>query len=261
MLFISILSVTHWLVLCFLSSSLTLSWISRVFCTCSALFNFQDTVLDITFCWSHFRAATFILYHTFELLSSELFVNAFNISWSSARLCSLCFSFEILISLLQLLYYITSRFICQVNKLWTEISFCSFQSILCSTSQRNAYNLFFALSRLKLPLSLFPFRFAAPCSLHRCSSAFRFRFTCSFEFLNAAFPRATALLLYTLFPILSTLFLVEDFYWILSINCVIYTKQVVFNRFFRKMRGFLWWNGVIIVFFGKTLCVRFGLFS
>ena len=143
MLFISILSVTHWLVLCFLSSSLTLSWISRVFCTCSALFNFQDTVLDITFCWSHFRAATFILYHTFELLSSELFVNVFNISWSSARFCSLCYIFEILTSPLQLLYYITSRFICQVNKLWTEISFCSFQSILCSTSQRNAYNLFF----------------------------------------------------------------------------------------------------------------------
>ena len=130
MLFISILSVTHWLVLCFLSSSLTLSWISRVFCTCSALFNFQDTVLDITFSLPHFRAATFILYHTFELLSSELFVNAFNISWSSARLCSLCHIFEILISPLQLLYYITSLRSCQVNKLWTEISFCSFQSIL-----------------------------------------------------------------------------------------------------------------------------------
>ena len=156
MLFISILSVTHWLVLRFLSSSLTLSWISRVFCTCSALFNFQDTVLDITFCWSHFRAATFILYHTFELLSSELFVNVFNISWSSARLCSLCHISEIFISPLQLLYYITSLRFCQVNKLWTEISFCSFQSILCSTSQRNAYNLFFALSRLKLPLSLAP---------------------------------------------------------------------------------------------------------
>ena len=158
MLFISILSVTHWLVLRFLSSSLTLSWISRVFCTCSALFNFQDTVLDITFCWSHFRAATFILYHTFELLSSELFVNVFNISWSSARLCSFRFSFEILISPLQLLYYITSRFICQVNKLWTEISFCSFQSILFPQHpQRNAYNLFSASSRLKLSLSLAPF--------------------------------------------------------------------------------------------------------
>ena len=144
MLFISILSVTHWLVLCFLSSSLTLSWISRVFCTCSALFNFQDTVLDITFCWSHFRAATFILYHTFELLSSELFVNVFNISWSSARLCSLRRIFEILISPLQLLYYITSLRFCQVNKLWTEISFCSFQSILFPQHpQRNAYNLFF----------------------------------------------------------------------------------------------------------------------
>ena len=143
MLFISILSVTHWLVLCFLSSSLTLSWISRVFCTCSALFNFQDTVLDITFCWSHFRAATFILYHTFELLSSELFMNVFNISWISARLCSLCHIFEILISPLQLLYYITSRFICQVNKLWTEISFCSFSSIFAQHPQRNAYNLFF----------------------------------------------------------------------------------------------------------------------
>ena len=143
MLFISILSVTHWLVLCFLSSSLTLSWISRVFCTCSALFNFQDTVLDITFSLPHFRAATFILYHTFELLSSELFVNVFNISWSSARLCSYRSSFEILISPLQLLYYITSLRFCQVNKLWTEISFCSFQSILSSTSQRNAYNLFF----------------------------------------------------------------------------------------------------------------------
>ena len=178
-------------------------------------------------------------------------MNVFNISWSSARLCSFRCIFEILISPLQLLYYITSLRFCQVNKLWTEISFCSFQSILSSTSQRNAYNLFFALSRLKLPLSFLPFRFAAPCSLHRCSSALRFRFTYSFEFLNLAFPRATALLLYTFFSILSTLFLVEDFCWILSINCVIYTKQVVFNRFFRKMKGSLWWNGVRIVFLGK----------
>ena len=156
MLFISILSVTHWLVLCFLSSSLTLSWISRVFCTCSALFNFQDTVLDITFCWSHFRAATFILYHTFELLSSELFVNVFYISWSSTRLCSLRHIFEIFISPLQLLYYITSLRFCQVNKLWTEISFCSFPSIFPQHPQRNVYNLFFAPSRLKLSLSLAP---------------------------------------------------------------------------------------------------------
>ena len=133
MLFISILSVTHWLVLCFLSSSLTLSWISRVFCTCSALFNFQDTVLDITFSLPHFRAATFILYHTFELLSSELFMNVFNISWSSARLCSFCFSFEILISPLQLLYYITSLRFCQVNKLWTEILFNLFSFLNIST--------------------------------------------------------------------------------------------------------------------------------
>ena len=176
MLFISILSVTHWLVLCFLSSSLTLSWISRVFCTCSALFNFQDTVLDITFCWPHFRAATFILYHTFELLSSELFVNVFNISWSSARLCSFRFSFEILISPLQLLYYITSLRFCQVNKLWTEISFCSFQSILAQHLNEMHTIFSFALSRSKLPLSFLPFRFAAPCSLHRCSSAFRVRF-------------------------------------------------------------------------------------
>ena len=64
-------------------------------------------------------------YHTSNVLSSELFVNVFNISWSSARLCSFRRIFEILISPLQLLYYITSRFICQVNKLWTEISFCS----------------------------------------------------------------------------------------------------------------------------------------
>ena len=204
MLFISILSVTHWLVLCFLSSSLTLSWISRVFCTCSALFNFQDTVLDITFCWSHFRAATFILYHTFELLSSELFVNVFNISWSSARLCSLCYIFEILISLLQLLYYITSLRFCQVNKLWTEISFCSFPSIFAQHPQRNAYNLFFRSLTSKLSLSFLPFHFTAPCSLHRCSSAFRVRFTCSFEFLNAAFPRATALLLYHIVSRLSS---------------------------------------------------------
>ena len=156
MLFISILSVTHWLVLCFLSSSLTLSWISRVFCTCSALFNFQDTVLDITFCWSHFRAATFILYHTFELLSSELFVNVFNISWSSARLCSLCHIFEILISPLQLLYYITSLRFCQVNKLWTEISFCSFQFIFAQHLNEMHTISSFALSRSKLPLSLAP---------------------------------------------------------------------------------------------------------
>ena len=139
--------------------------------------------------------------------------------------------------------------------------FLFFPIYLCSTSQRNAYNLFSAPSRLKLSLSFLPFRFAAPCSLHRCSSAFRFRFTYTFVFLNLAFPRATALLLYTFFSILSTLFLVEDFCWILSINCVIYTKQVVFNRFFRKMKGSLWWNGIRIVFLGKTLCVRFGLFS
>ena len=155
MLFISILSVTHWLVLCFLSSSLTLSWISRVFCTCSALFNFQDTVLDITFCWPHFRAATFILYHTFELLSSELFVNVFNISWSSARLCSLRHIFEILISLLQLLYYITSLRFCQVNKLWIEISFCSFQSILFPQHLNEMYTIFCSLTS-KLPLSFLP---------------------------------------------------------------------------------------------------------
>ena len=173
MLFISILSVTHWLVLCFLSSSLTLSWISRVFCTCSALFNFQDTVLDITFSLPHFRAATFILYHTFELLSSELFVNVFNISWSSARLCSLRHIFEILISPLQLLYYITSLRFCQVNKLWTEISFCS--TFLLNISTKCIQSFLRSLTS-KLPLSLLPFRFAAPCSLHRCSSAFRFWF-------------------------------------------------------------------------------------
>ena len=95
--------------------------------------------------------------------------------------------------------------------------FLFFSIYLCSTSQRNAYNLFSALSRLKLPLSLFSFRFAAPCSLHRCSSAFHFRFTYTFVFLNLAFPRATALLLYTFFLILSTFFLVEDFFWILSL--------------------------------------------
>ena len=68
----------------------------------------------------------------------------FNISWSSAKLCSLRRISEILISPLQLLYYITSLRFCQVNKLWTEISFCSFQSILFSQHpQRNAYNLFF----------------------------------------------------------------------------------------------------------------------
>ena len=150
MLFISILSVTHWLVLCFLSSSLTLSWISRVFCTCSALFNFQDTVLDITFRRPHFRAATFILYHTFEILSSELFVNVFNISWSSTRFLSLRYSFKTFISPLQLLYYITSRFICQVNKLWTEISSRSSQSIPLTQYLNEMHTIFsFALSRSK----------------------------------------------------------------------------------------------------------------
>ena len=72
-------------------------------------------------------------------------------------------------------------------------------------SQRNAYNLFFRSLTSKLPLSLLPFRLAAPCSLHRCSSAFRFRFAYSFELLNAAFPRATALLLYRTFSILSSM--------------------------------------------------------
>ena len=161
-LFISILSVTHWLVLCFLSSSLTLSWISRVFCTCSALFNFQDTVLDITFSLPHFRAATFILYHTFELLSSELFVNVFNISWNSARLCSLRRISEILISPLQLLYYITSLWFCQVNNLWTELLFNSFsflnistkciQSFLCPLTSK----VFVKFSSLPLRCTLLP---------------------------------------------------------------------------------------------------------
>ena len=196
MLFISILSVTHWLVLCFLSSSLTLSWISRVFCTCSALFNFQDTVLDITFCWSHFRAATFILYHTFELLSSELFVNVFNISWSSARLCSLRRIFEILISPLQLLYYITSLRFCQVNKLWTEISFCSFQSILFPQHpQRNAYNLFFRSLTSKLPLSFAPLPLR--CTLLPAS-----------VFLSSPLP-----VLHTLSCSLTPLFLVRQLYY------------------------------------------------
>ena len=95
----------------------------------------------------------------------------------------------------------------------------SFQSILSSTSQRNVYNLFFALSRPELPLSFLPFCFAAPCSLHRCSSAFHFRFTRSFEFLNAAFPRATALLLYHTISILSMLLDVEDSYLFLSMIC------------------------------------------
>ena len=165
----------------FLSSSLTLSWISRVFCTCSALFNFQDTVLDITFSLPHFRAATFILYHTFKLLSSELFMNVFNISWSSARLCSLCYIFEILISPLQLLYYITSLRFCQVNKLWTEISFCSFHFIFAQHLNEMHTIFSFALSPLKLSLSFLPFHFAAPCSLHRCSSAFHFRFYALFR--------------------------------------------------------------------------------
>ena len=176
MLFISILSVTHWLVLCFLSSSLTLSWISRVFCTCSALFNFQDTVLDITFCWPHFRAATFILYHTFELLSSELFVNVFNILWSSTRLCSLCHILEILISPLQLLYYITSLRFCQVNKLWTQVLFNSFsflnistkciQSFLCSlTSKASVKSSSLPLRCTLLPASVF-LSFPLPVYLH-----------------------------------------------------------------------------------------------
>ena len=134
--------------LCFLSSSLTLSWISRVFCTCSALFNFQDTVLDITFSLPHFRAATFILYHTFEILSSELFLNVFNISWSSTRFPSLRYSFEILISPLQLLYYITSLQVCQVNKLWTEISSRSSQSIPLTQYLNEMHTIFsFAPSR------------------------------------------------------------------------------------------------------------------
>ena len=162
--------------LCFLSSSLTLSWISRVFCTCSALFNFQDTVLDITFSLPHFRAATFILYHTFELLSSELFVNVFNISWSSARLCSLCRIFEILISPLQLLYYITSLRFCQVNKLWTEILFNLFsflnistkciQSFLCPlTSKASVKFSSLPLRCTLLPASVF-LSFPLPVYLH-----------------------------------------------------------------------------------------------
>ena len=77
----------------------------------------------------------------------------------------------------------------------------------------------FALSRSKLSLSLLPFRFAAPCSLHRCSSALRFRFTYTFVFLNVAFPRATALLLYHDFSRLSMLLNVEDSRLFLSMIC------------------------------------------
>ena len=144
---------------------------------------------------------------------------------------------------------------------WNLFLFFSIYS-LSSASQRNAYNLFFRSLTFQASVkscSPSPSLHPAPCiGVPQLSTS---GFTHSFEFLNAAFPRATALLLYTLFLILSTLFLVEDFYWILSINCAIYTKQVVFNRLFRKIRGFLWWNGVRIAFLGKTLRVRFGLFS
>ena len=78
---------------------------------------------------------------------------------------------------------------------------------------------YFALSPLKLSLSFLPFHFAAPCSLHRCFSALRFRFTRSFEFLNAAFPRATALLLYHDFSRLSMPLDVEDSRLFLSMIC------------------------------------------
>ena len=74
----------------------------------------------------------------------------FNISWSSAKLCSLRRISEILISPLQLLYYITSLRFCQVNKLWTEISFCSFQSILFPQHLNEMHTIFsFALSLSK----------------------------------------------------------------------------------------------------------------
>lgn len=97
--------------------------------------------------------------------------------------------------------------------------FLFFPIYLCSTSQRNAYNLFSVPSRSKLSLSFLSFHFAAPCSLHRCSSAFRVQFTRSFEFLNAAFPRATALLLYHIIPSLSMLLDVEDSRLFLSMIC------------------------------------------
>ena len=111
---------------------------------------------------------------------------------ASSKLSFLCCNFFIISHLSDFVKYIN----CELKSLSVQLS--------CSTSQRNAYNLFFALSRLKLPLSFLPFRFAAPCSLHRCSSAFRFRFTYTFVFLNLAFPRATALLLYHDFSRLSS---------------------------------------------------------
>ena len=127
---------------------------------------------------------------------------------------SVLFVASLKFSFLRCNFFIISHLVLFVKQINCELKSLSvlFNLFFHRHPQRNAYNLFFAPSRLKLPLSLFPFHFAAPCSLHRCSSAFRFRFTYTFVFLNAAFPRATALLLYTFFLILSTLFLVEDFY-------------------------------------------------
>ena len=63
--------------LCFLSSSLTLSWISRVFCTCSALFNFQDTVLDITFFIALLSCCNFYIISYFRTFVKWTFCECF----------------------------------------------------------------------------------------------------------------------------------------------------------------------------------------
>ena len=66
-------------------------------------------------------AATFILYHISKFLSSELFVNVFELSFiPSSRLSAFLFFFCDRCRVRQPIYYITLLSFCQVNKLWTR---------------------------------------------------------------------------------------------------------------------------------------------
>ena len=65
---------------------------------------------------SGFRAATFTLYHIQKFLSSKQFVNC----------CSFLFFLTFPSRCDQLFYFITSRSVCQVNNLWTEVQAAHF---------------------------------------------------------------------------------------------------------------------------------------
>ena len=140
-------------------------------------------------------AATFILYHISKFLSSELFVNVFELSFiPSSRLSAFLFFFCDHCRVRQPIYYITLLSFCQVNKLWTR---------------SGSFHLFF------------PDSLAFPCDslsiISHLSLLVKWTFCEVFTpplFTLLRFP-ATALLLYHLLPLLSSKLPVKFYCWIL----------------------------------------------